>query len=148
TRGQTIAIAQPWENLKKFLREEYCQDNAIKKFKEEFKNHVMIRADLLQFKEQWKPARVRSFSIAANDARQGMGWLSKLKAKIVFFMKIVQIPLSNGKDLEVHRERPEGNLKQLKTMKVNEPKLKDIHIVREFPSVFPEDLSGLPHLAK
>ncbi|GJR67908.1 putative reverse transcriptase domain-containing protein [Tanacetum coccineum] len=29
-------------------------------------------------------------------------------------------------------------------MKVNEPKLEDIHVVREFPSVFPEDLSGLP----
>nr|GEW40738.1 reverse transcriptase domain-containing protein [Tanacetum cinerariifolium] len=32
----------------------------------------------------------------------------------------------------------------LKTMKVNESKLKDIPVVREFPDVFPEDLSGLP----
>ncbi|GJZ06083.1 hypothetical protein Tco_0539876, partial [Tanacetum coccineum] len=32
----------------------------------------------------------------------------------------------------------------LKTMKVNEPKLKDIPVVLEFPGVFPEDLSGLP----
>ncbi|GJT72542.1 putative reverse transcriptase domain-containing protein [Tanacetum coccineum] len=44
----------------------------------------------------------------------------------------------------VHRERPEGNLKQLKTMKVNELKLEDIPVVREFPGVFLEDLSGLP----
>nr|GFA55811.1 putative reverse transcriptase domain-containing protein [Tanacetum cinerariifolium] len=44
----------------------------------------------------------------------------------------------------VHGERPEGNLKQLKTMKVNKSKLEDIPIVREFPGVFPEDLSGLP----
>ncbi|GJU86971.1 putative reverse transcriptase domain-containing protein [Tanacetum coccineum] len=29
-------------------------------------------------------------------------------------------------------------------MKVNEPKLKDIPVVREFPGVFSEDLSGLP----
>nr|GEY53554.1 putative reverse transcriptase domain-containing protein [Tanacetum cinerariifolium] len=29
-------------------------------------------------------------------------------------------------------------------MKVNESKLKDIPVVREFPDVFPEDLSGLP----
>nr|GEZ74234.1 putative reverse transcriptase domain-containing protein [Tanacetum cinerariifolium] len=42
------------------------------------------------------------------------------------------------------RESPEGNLKQLKTMKVNELKLKDIPVVRESPDVFPEDLSGLP----
>ncbi|GJR00570.1 putative reverse transcriptase domain-containing protein [Tanacetum coccineum] len=46
--------------------------------------------------------------------------------------------------LEVHGERPERNLKQLKTMKVNEPKLEDIPVVLEFPGVFPEDLSGLP----
>ncbi|GKE58759.1 hypothetical protein Tco_1497944, partial [Tanacetum coccineum] len=43
-----------------------------------------------------------------------------------------------------HIERPKGNLKQLKTIKVNEPKLKDIPVVREFPGVFLEDLSGLP----
>ncbi|GJW96027.1 putative reverse transcriptase domain-containing protein [Tanacetum coccineum] len=29
-------------------------------------------------------------------------------------------------------------------MKVNELKLKDIHVVRDFPGVFPEELSGLP----
>nr|GFD39768.1 putative reverse transcriptase domain-containing protein [Tanacetum cinerariifolium] len=29
-------------------------------------------------------------------------------------------------------------------MKVNELKLKDIPVVREFPDVFPEDLLGLP----
>nr|GEV21383.1 putative reverse transcriptase domain-containing protein [Tanacetum cinerariifolium] len=54
-----------------------------------------------------------------------------------------QIPLSNGEKLEVHREHSKGNLKRLKTPKVNEPKLEDIPVVREFPSVFPEDLSGL-----
>ncbi|GJS15176.1 putative reverse transcriptase domain-containing protein [Tanacetum coccineum] len=32
----------------------------------------------------------------------GMDWLSKLRAKIVCFEKIVQIPLSNGENLEVH----------------------------------------------
>nr|GFA51918.1 putative reverse transcriptase domain-containing protein [Tanacetum cinerariifolium] len=45
--------------------------------------------------------------------------------------------------LEFHRERPEGNLKQLKIIKVNESKLKDIPVVCEFPDVFPKDLSGL-----
>ncbi|GJW51564.1 putative reverse transcriptase domain-containing protein [Tanacetum coccineum] len=74
----------------------------------------------------------------------GMDWLSKLRAKIVCYEKIVQISLSNRDILEVHRESPEGNLKQLKTMKVNEPKLEDIPVVREFLGVFPEDLLGLP----
>ncbi|GJX27933.1 hypothetical protein Tco_0236012, partial [Tanacetum coccineum] len=74
----------------------------------------------------------------------GMDWLSRLRAKIVCFEKIVQIPLSNGDILEVHRERHEGNLKQLKTMKVNELKLKYVPVVREFLGVFPKDLSSLP----
>nr|GEZ55203.1 putative reverse transcriptase domain-containing protein [Tanacetum cinerariifolium] len=71
-----------------------------------------------------------------------MNWLSKLRAKIVCFEEIVQIPISNKENLEVHRERLEGNLKQLKIMKANKPKLEDILVVRNFPSVFPEDLPG------
>nr|GEW14310.1 putative reverse transcriptase domain-containing protein [Tanacetum cinerariifolium] len=73
-----------------------------------------------------------------------MDWLSNLRAKIVCFEKIAQIPLSNGENLEVNRGRPDGNLKPLKTLKVNDPKLEDILIVREFPGVFPEDLPGSP----
>ncbi|GKB35810.1 zf-CCHC domain-containing protein [Tanacetum coccineum] len=46
--------------------------------------------------------------------------------------------------LEVHGERPEGNLKQLKTIKEDEQKIKDIPIVRDLPGVFLEDLLGLP----
>nr|GEU31089.1 putative reverse transcriptase domain-containing protein [Tanacetum cinerariifolium] len=78
------------------------------------------------------------------DVIVGMDWLSKLRAKIVCYEKIVQILLSNRENLEVYRERLEGNLKQLKTMKVNELKLEDISVVREFPGVFLEDLLGLP----
>nr|GEU77087.1 putative reverse transcriptase domain-containing protein [Tanacetum cinerariifolium] len=44
----------------------------------------------------------------------------------------------------VHREHSKGNLKELKTMKVDELKLKDIPVVRNFPNIFLEDLSGLP----
>ncbi|GKD32796.1 putative nucleotidyltransferase, ribonuclease H, partial [Tanacetum coccineum] len=98
------------------------------------------------------------FGHGSFDVIIGMDWLSKRRAKIVCFEKIVQILLSNGEILEVHRERPEGNvpkgtsrrerpegnLKQLKTMKVNERKLKDIPIVHDFPGVFPKELSGLP----
>ncbi|GJY88739.1 hypothetical protein Tco_0503367 [Tanacetum coccineum] len=73
-----------------------------------------------------------------------MYWLSRLRAKIVSYEKIVQIPLSNGEILEVHGKHPEGNLKQLKTIKVDDQKLKDILVVRKFPGVFPKDLSGLP----
>ncbi|GJT89812.1 putative reverse transcriptase domain-containing protein [Tanacetum coccineum] len=85
-----------------------------------------------------------SFGHGSFDTIVGMDWLSKLRAKIVCFKKFVQILLSNGDILEVHGERPKENIKQLKTMKANEPKLKDILVVREFSGLFPEDLSGLP----
>ncbi|GJT46104.1 gag-pol polyprotein [Tanacetum coccineum] len=84
------------------------------------------------------------FGHGSFDVIVGIDWLSKRRAKIVCFVKIVQIPLSNGEILEVQGERLEGNLKQLKTIKVNEPKLEDILVVREFLGVFPKDLSGLP----
>nr|GEV56407.1 putative reverse transcriptase domain-containing protein [Tanacetum cinerariifolium] len=73
----------------------------------------------------------------------GIDWLSKLKAKKVCFEKILQTLLSNREILEVHVERPRGNQKQLKTMKVNELKLEDIPVVCDFPVVFPKDLSDL-----
>ncbi|GJR00679.1 putative reverse transcriptase domain-containing protein [Tanacetum coccineum] len=103
--------------------------------------------------DQWNngnQARDSTFDKRTAEAQQDpnimtrIDWLSKLKAKIVCFEKILQIPLSNREILEVHGERSGGNLKQLKTVKVNELKLEDVPIVRDFPSVFPEDLSGLP----
>ncbi|GJR07190.1 putative reverse transcriptase domain-containing protein [Tanacetum coccineum] len=81
--------------------------------------------------------------VETNKIIRGMDWLSKLRAKIVCFEKIIQIPLSTGDILEVHGECHEGNLKQLKTMKVNEPKVEDILVVRDLPGMFPKDLSGL-----
>nr|GEW79366.1 reverse transcriptase domain-containing protein [Tanacetum cinerariifolium] len=50
TKGRAIAIAQPWEDLKKLLMERYCPGNAIKELKEEFWNHVMIGADVDKIK--------------------------------------------------------------------------------------------------
>ncbi|GJU01745.1 hypothetical protein Tco_1112083 [Tanacetum coccineum] len=74
----------------------------------------------------------------------GMDWLSRPRAKIICYEKIFHISLSNRENLEVHRGRPKGNLKQLKTMKVNKPKLEDIRVVCEFLGVFLKYLSGLP----
>nr|GEX73592.1 putative reverse transcriptase domain-containing protein [Tanacetum cinerariifolium] len=77
------------------------------------------------------------FGHGSFDVIVGRDWLSKLSAKIVFYEKIVQISLSNEENLEVHRERPEGNLKQLKTKKVNELKLKDILVIHLIPGDMP-----------
>ncbi|GJR11801.1 putative reverse transcriptase domain-containing protein [Tanacetum coccineum] len=60
------------------------------------------------------------------------------------FEKIVRIPLPNGEILEVQGERPKKDPGSLACIKADEKKLDDIRVVRDFPEVFPDDLSGLP----
>ncbi|GJU66401.1 putative reverse transcriptase domain-containing protein [Tanacetum coccineum] len=94
-------------------------------------NHV-FKIDLL-------PTRLGSFDVII-----GMDWLSYHRAFIDCYEKIVRIPLPNGEILEVQGERPEKDPGSLACIKANEKKLDDIQVVRDFPEVFPDDLSGLP----
>ncbi|GJU73161.1 hypothetical protein Tco_1264566 [Tanacetum coccineum] len=57
---------------------------------------------------------------------------------------VVRIPLESGEILHVQGERTPGIAKALSNVKVDEPQLSDIFVVRDFVEVFPEDLSGLP----
>ncbi|GJX32024.1 hypothetical protein Tco_0241879 [Tanacetum coccineum] len=77
-----------------------------------------------------------------------MDWLSYYRAIIDCCEKIIRIPLSNGKILEVQGERPEKDPGSLACIKADEKKLDDIQIVRDFSEVFPDDLSGLPPVRK
>ncbi|GKE55000.1 putative reverse transcriptase domain-containing protein [Tanacetum coccineum] len=78
------------------------------------------------------------------DVIVGMDWLSKNKAEIVCYEKVVRIPLEGGKILRVQGELTLGGIKTLMSTKADEPELSDIPIVRDFIDVVPEDLSGLP----
>ncbi|GJT35446.1 putative reverse transcriptase domain-containing protein [Tanacetum coccineum] len=66
------------------------------------------------------------------DVIVGMDWLSHNKVVIVCHEKVVEIPLVYGKILRVHEERVEESTKALKNAKVDEPKINDISVVREF----------------
>ncbi|GJT26596.1 putative reverse transcriptase domain-containing protein [Tanacetum coccineum] len=77
------------------------------------------------------------------DVIVGMDWLSNHKAEIVCHEKVVRIPLESGEILHVQGERTPRIAKALSNVKVDEPKLSDISIVRDFVEVFPEDLLGL-----
>ncbi|GJU74806.1 putative reverse transcriptase domain-containing protein [Tanacetum coccineum] len=70
----------------------------------------------------------------------GMDWLSNYKAKIVFHEKVVRIPLPDGNVLRVLGERLYKKVRFLMGVKKQE----EIVVVRDFPEVFPDDLSGLP----
>ncbi|GKD73470.1 putative reverse transcriptase domain-containing protein [Tanacetum coccineum] len=73
-----------------------------------------------------------------------MDWLSNYKAKIICHEKVVRIPLTDGKVLKVVRERPEEKAILLMIAKASDKKQEEIVVVRDFPEVFSDDLSGLP----
>ncbi|GKF49050.1 hypothetical protein Tco_0142301, partial [Tanacetum coccineum] len=75
------------------------------------------------------------------DVIMGMDWLSKRKFENVCHEKVVRIPLEGDGILRVHGERTQGVVKTLMNAKVDELKLSDISVVRDFMDVFPEDLS-------
>ncbi|GJU24265.1 putative reverse transcriptase domain-containing protein [Tanacetum coccineum] len=78
------------------------------------------------------------------DVIMGIDWLSQNKAVIVCHEKVYEIPLEDGGILRVQGEHTLGIAKALMNAKVDEPKLSDISVVRDFVDVFLEDLSGLP----
>ncbi|GJU84593.1 putative reverse transcriptase domain-containing protein [Tanacetum coccineum] len=74
------------------------------------------------------PIKLGSF-----DTVFGMDWLSKYHAKILCGEKVVHIPI-NGETLII----------RVMEKKLDEKRLEDIPVVKEFSNVFPEDLPGLP----
>ncbi|GJX66114.1 putative reverse transcriptase domain-containing protein [Tanacetum coccineum] len=105
-------------------------DKVIKGCKLEIEGHV--------FDIDLKPFGHGSFDVII-----GMDWFSNYKAKIICHEKVVRIPLLDGKVLRVLGERPEEKASLLMSAKANERKQEEIVVVRDFPEVFLDDLSGL-----
>ncbi|GKC71854.1 putative reverse transcriptase domain-containing protein [Tanacetum coccineum] len=93
-------------------------DKVIKGCKLEIEGHV-FDIDLIPFGH------------GSFDVIIGMDWLSNYKAEIICHEKVVRIPLPDGKVLRVVGES-------------SDKKQEEIVVVRDFPEVFPDDLSGLP----
>ncbi|GJU97141.1 putative reverse transcriptase domain-containing protein [Tanacetum coccineum] len=113
-------------------------------------NQVMAINRGQGYGNQLNQARVRAFMLGAEEARQdpnimtGMDWLSDHKAKKICHENVVTIPLLDGKVLRVLGEKPKEKMKKLMSAKAKEKKQEEIVVVRDFPEVFPDDLSGLP----
>ncbi|GKA79527.1 hypothetical protein Tco_0786123 [Tanacetum coccineum] len=73
-----------------------------------------------------------------------MDWLSDNKAEIICHEKVVRIPLLDGKVLRVLGEKPEEKMRQLMSAKAKGREQEEIVVVRDFPKVFLDDLSGFP----
>ncbi|GKD98619.1 hypothetical protein Tco_1382516, partial [Tanacetum coccineum] len=77
-----------------------------------------------------------SLSHGSFDVIVGIDWLSKRKFVIVCHEKVVEIPLEGSRKLRVQGERTLGATKALMNAKVDEPKVGDNFVVRDFVDVF------------
>ncbi|XP_071688115.1 uncharacterized protein [Rutidosis leptorrhynchoides] len=104
------------------------------------------------------PIEIGSFDVVI-----GMDWLSKNRAKVVCFEKAIRIPLDNGENLMVYGDKTDVKLNltscmkaqkylrkgyqailaHVKEIEIEEKRIEDVPIVKEFPNVFPEELPGL-----
>ncbi|GKC88613.1 hypothetical protein Tco_1149262, partial [Tanacetum coccineum] len=102
---------------------------------------------------QGNQARGRAFMLGAEEARQDPNIMTGCKLEIeghVFDIDL--IPFGQGSfdviiDSKVFRvlgERPKEKARLLMSAKANEKNQEKIIVVRDFPKVFPDDLSGLP----
>ncbi|GJU57381.1 putative reverse transcriptase domain-containing protein [Tanacetum coccineum] len=108
-------------------------DKVIKGCKLEIKGHV-FDIDLIPFGH------------GSFDVIIGMDWLSNHKAEIICHEKVVRMPLLDGNVVRVLGERPEEKARLLMSVKASDKKQEEIVVVRDFPDVFLDDLSGLPPL--
>ncbi|GJV18647.1 putative reverse transcriptase domain-containing protein [Tanacetum coccineum] len=106
-------------------------DKVIKGCKLEIKGHI-FDIDLIPFGH------------GSFDVIIGIDWLSNSKAEIICHEKVVRIPLPDGKVLRVVEERPDKKARLLMSVKASDKKQEEIVVVRDFPEVFLDDLSGLP----
>ncbi|GJW91471.1 putative nucleotidyltransferase, ribonuclease H [Tanacetum coccineum] len=135
TKGTKLGVGHScWEQRKlariqTFDKAQVEIDKVIKGCKLEIEGHV-FDIDLIPFGHE-------SFDLII-----GMDWLSNHKAKIICHEKVARIPLLDGKVLRVLGEKPEEKMRQLKSVKAKEKEQEEIVVVRDFPEVFPDDLSG------
>nr|GEW77143.1 putative reverse transcriptase domain-containing protein [Tanacetum cinerariifolium] len=85
-------------------------------------------------------------TVTAQVILLSMDYLSNHKAEIICHEKVMRISLLHGKALRVLGERPKDKARPLMSAKASDKKQEDIVVVRDFPELFPDDLSGFPPL--
>nr|GEU54918.1 retrovirus-related Pol polyprotein from transposon TNT 1-94 [Tanacetum cinerariifolium] len=109
-------------------------DDVIKGRRLEIKGHV-FDIDLIPF-------RHGSFDVII-----GMDWLSNHKVEIIFYEKVMRIPLLDGKVLRVLGERPKEKARLSMSAKASDKNLEEIVVVRDFLKTLKDKLCNTPVLA-
>ncbi|KAI3771892.1 hypothetical protein L6452_03063 [Arctium lappa] len=129
---------------------------------------VLIRSILkdciLELKGKKFPINLLPMQIGGFDVVVGMDWLSKNQAEIVCSKKMIRLPMANGEATIIYGEGRKSDVAIISVIKarkclakgyvsflayaidtkLDQRKLEDVRVMREFPDVFPEDLPGLP----
>nr|GFA14263.1 putative reverse transcriptase domain-containing protein [Tanacetum cinerariifolium] len=156
-RGQVAAMALLWESLKKLLMEEYCQDDAVQKSEEEFWNCTIIKSNADKYTTRFQELARLVSPMVTPESKHIDRYIRVIFDSGANFSFILTklLPLINAKPniINLSYEVEIANDVKVETNKIvrgcrleleDKQKLKDIPIVRDFPGVFPEDLSGLP----
>ena len=118
-----------------------------------------LRLDDCDFSIDLIPMKLGCFDVIV-----GMDWLSSHRVSVKCADKCLEIPQSSGEVLKIYGETPSKGLRLMSFVQADkylrkgylaflvhvedkqkeEKSLHDIPVVREFPDVFPDDISGLP----
>ncbi|GJV16672.1 putative reverse transcriptase domain-containing protein [Tanacetum coccineum] len=104
--------------------------------------NILIRGCTLNFLNHPFNIELLPVEMGSFDVIIDMDWLSKYQAVIVWAKKIVRITFGN-EILTVRVFLAHVTTKKAED-KSEEKRIEDVPIVRDFPKVFPEDLSGIP----
>nr|GEX37256.1 putative reverse transcriptase domain-containing protein [Tanacetum cinerariifolium] len=104
----------------------------------------VIRGCKLEIKGHVFDIKLIPFGSESFDVIICMDWLSDHKAEIICHENVVRIPLLDGKVLRVLGEKPKEKMRRFISVKAKEKEQEEIVVVRDFPEVFPKDISGLP----
>nr|GFA04492.1 putative reverse transcriptase domain-containing protein [Tanacetum cinerariifolium] len=149
--AQPIGIDQAnritWTELKRLLTNKYCPRTEIKKMEDEFYNLSVKGNDLKTYVRRFQELFVLCPNMVPNNEKLMEVFIGGLPRSIEG-----NVTASKPQTLEeainiAQRLMDQGILSfiaQVMEKKSDEKPLENIHVVREFPDIFPEELPGLP----
>ncbi|GJS78018.1 putative reverse transcriptase domain-containing protein [Tanacetum coccineum] len=159
--AQTIGIEEAykitWSKFKKLLIKKYCPQTKVNKMEDKFYNLTVKGNDLMTYVRRFQELAILCPTMVPNSEKlwslnrgeKGTTISSMLKSKGQCPRKsiLAERQERSPRPERSHRYISKGYqvfIAQVMEKKLDEKRLEDIPVVREFPEVFPEDLPGLP----
>nr|GFB65785.1 reverse transcriptase domain-containing protein [Tanacetum cinerariifolium] len=164
TVGHEAAYGMPWKTLMKMMTEKYCPRNEIRKLEMELWDLKVKGTDLASYTQRYQELSLlceRMFSKESDKIEKYIGGLPDMIHGSVVASK----PKTMQEAIEIATELMDKKIRTFAKQKYmmkglhiflahittkevedksEKKRIEDVPIVRNFPEVFPEDLSGLP----